>query len=259
MKLRILFIISFILFLSKVAIAGVPIPWGAKLLREDVVTTGNGEERNITAYETKASKEELCNYYLQKMPDQGYRLFMNGEQNLIFNKGEDLVLIVIPPSVGGKTQFMIGTSSAKAIFNKTNGYDGVVKCEPLPSIPVYPGARCMQSMHQKSGRAMSVSYSTNDSLNTVLNFYRTQMPQYAWRLEKESRLGDLMSGALQGPGQVTMTPEQQEFMRDFYGGATGLVFSNDRGNGCYMQLMDSPVNKGLTLINIVYEEKRSKQ
>jgi len=259
MKLRTLFVISFILFLSKVAMAGTPVPWGAKLLREDVVTVGDGEERNIASYEVKANKQELYNYYLQKMSDQGYKLFMNGEQNLVFNKGEDLVFIFIPPSKGGKTQFIIGTASTRPAVNKTNGYDGVVQCEPLPSIPVYPGSRCMQSTRQKSGGAMSVSYSTGDSLDTAVSFYRRQMPQYGWELKKESKIGDLMSEALQSPGHQEITSDKQAFMRDFYGGATGLVFSNNQGNGCYMQLMDNPVNKGMVLINVVYEEKRVQQ
>ena len=257
-KLRILFVILFTLFLFKVAVAGVPVPWGAKLLHEDVVTVGDGEERNMASYETKASKQELCNYYLQKMPEQGYRLFMNGEQNLVFSKGEDLVLIFITPSVEGKTKFIIGAASTRPVFDKTNGYDGAVKCEPLPSIPVYPGSRCIQSTRQKSGGAMSVSYSTGDSLDTALSFYRQQMPQYGWELKKETKLGELMSGSLQSSDQTTVTPDQQEFMRDFYGGATGLVFSNSQKNGCYMQLMGNPMNKDMTLINIVYEERTSK-
>jgi len=41
---------------------------------------------------------------------------------------------------------------------------------------------------------MSVSYSTGDSLDTALSFYRQQMPQYGWELKKETKLGELMSG-----------------------------------------------------------------
>ncbi|MDD5691537.1 MAG: hypothetical protein PHC37_07600, partial [Candidatus Omnitrophica bacterium] len=62
--IRLFFTICFILFLSEISFAGVPIPWGAKLIRDDVAVTGSGEERKIIFYETKASKQELFNYYL---------------------------------------------------------------------------------------------------------------------------------------------------------------------------------------------------
>jgi hypothetical protein len=258
-KQRILLVILFILFLSEIATAGVPVPWGAKLLREDIAVTGDGEERKLTSYETKANKQELYNYYLREMPNQGYSLFMNGEHNLIFNKKEDLVVVLIPPSKDGKTQFTVSTASIKPASNNANGSSGgVVKCEPIPSVPAYPGARCIQSMREKSGGSMSASYSADDSINPVLNFYRLQMPRYAWRLDRELDMEDLMSKALQ-EYETTMTPEQQTALRDFSGSGRSLIFTNDQGNVCSLQVMINPINKGVILINIVYEEKTTKQ
>lgn len=258
MKQKTLWVILFILFSFEIAFAGVPIPWGAKLIREDITITGNGGERKMAFYDTKANKQELFNYYLREMPNQGYSLFMNGELNLIFNKGDDLVVVFIPPSRDGKTQFMVGASSLRSPDNKTNKSAVVEKCDPIPFVPAYRGARCIRSMRQKSGGSISASYSVNDSIDTVLNFYRMQMPQYAWQLEKELEMEDLVIGALQSQDQMALTSEQQAAMHDFYGGARGLIFTRFQKDICSVQVMSNPVSKSVTLINIVYEEKISK-
>lgn len=255
---RLLFIISFIFFLSEIAFAGVPIPWGAKLIRDDVAVTGSGEERKMTLYETKASKQELLNYYLKEMPNRGYSLFMNGEQNLIFKKAEELVVVIVPPSQSDKTNFMVSTAPMKSVSDMANPYGGVANCEPIPSVPVYPGARCMNSTRLKSGGSRSAAYSAEDSVSGVLNFYRAQMPQSGWQLEKEINLEDVMLKAT-SEQQAAMTSEQQAAMRDVYGSAHGMFFTNQKGNSCAMQVMNNPVDKGASMINIVYEDKAPKQ
>jgi len=256
---RLFFAVSFILFLSEIALAAVPIPWGAKLIQDNTAITGNGEERKIVSYETKASKQELLNYYLKEMPNRGYRLFMNGEHNLIFNKAEELVILVVPPSQDGKTNFMVSTSSMKSASGRGKPSGSEVNCEPIPSVPVYPGARCMNSTRLKSGGSRSAAYSTEDSSSAVLNFYRAQMPQYDWRLEKEINLEDVMSKAMQeGQQRAAITPEQEAAMRNFYGSSRGMFFTNFRGNSCSVHVMNNPVNKGASLINIIYEDKAPK-
>lgn len=256
---RLFFIIFFILFLSEIAIAGVPIPWGAKLIRDDIAVSGIGEESKIASYETKASKQELFNYYLKEMPNQGYSLFMNGEQNLVFNKGKELVIVVVPSSQGGKTNFMVSTASMPSASDMANSYGEEINCEPIPSVPAYPGARCMNSTRLKSGGSRSAAYSTEDSANAVLNFYRSQMPRYDWRLEKEINLEEVMLGAVQGQQQVAITPKQEAAMRDFYESARGVFFTNYKGNSCSVHVMNNPANKGASLINIVYEDKSPQQ
>ena len=166
--LKLFFVIFFILFFSKIALAGVPVPWGARLVRDDTAIVGDGNDRRMVSYETKASKEQLFDYYLKQMPYQGYSLFMNAEQNLIFNKANELVVIIILPPKDGKTQFMITTAPMDSASNLTSSNKG--SCEPIPFVPVYPGASCIQSMRLKSGGAKSVAYSTDDAVNTVFNF-----------------------------------------------------------------------------------------
>lgn len=256
---RTIFIIYFILFLSGIAFAQVPIPWGAKLIREDIAVTGNGEERNIASYETKASKQELLNYYIKEMPGRGYKLFMNGEQNLVFSKAEELVIVVVPSSQAGKTNFMISTAPMKVFSGKSDSYGAGGNCEPIPSLPVYSGARCMNSTRLRSGGSRSAAYSIEDSVNTVIDFYRSQMPQYGWQLEKESSLGDIMSRATPGQQQAPITPEQQAVMRNLLGSARGMFFINQKGNSCFVQVMNNPTNKEASIVSIIYEDKTSKQ
>lgn len=251
---KLFFMITFILFLSEIAIAEVPVPWGAKLIRNDTVITSSGEERTVAAYETKASKQGLINYYLKEMPNRGYNLFMNGEENLVFTKGEDLAIVALLPSGDGKTQFMVSTASTPASA-RANSDGGVVKCAEIPSVPVYPGARCMQSIRLKSDVIRSVAYSTDDSTDAVYNFYLLQMPRYAWQLEKERNLDDLMSEASQGEKPLAMASTQEAAMRASFRGSRGMSFTNQKGDICSINISDNPMTKGESLFNIIYENK----
>lgn len=250
-------VVSFVLFLSGIAMAEIPIPWGAKLLRDQITVSGNDEERKISTYETKAGKQELLNYYLREMPNRGYRLFMNGQQNLMFNKGDELVVVVVPPTQSGKTSFMITSASMKSAVGRSNAYGEKVNCASIPSVPVYPGAGCMNSTRLKTGESSSASYSTEDSGEVVLNFYRAQMPRFDWWLVKEINLEEVMTRAMQGKNQSAITPQQQEAMHKLYGSARGMFFTNKRGNGCSVHVMNNPTDKGTSVINILYEDKSS--
>ena len=259
LQAKLFFIIFFILFLSKTVFAEAPIPWGAKLIRDDIAVTGNGEERKIASYETKASKQELINYYLKEMPSRGYSLFMNGERNLVFRKAEELVIVAIPPSPGGKTNFMVSTALMKIGSGMTDLYNAKASCEPIPSVPVYPGAGCMASTRLKSGGSRSAAYSVEDSSGVVLDFYRAQMPRYGWQLTKEFDLKDVMLKAAQGQQQAAMSMEQQAAIGDFLGNALGMLFTNQRGSGCTLYVVNNPASKGASIIRIIYDENKAPQ
>ena len=259
LSVRLFFIISFIFFLSEIAIAGVPIPWGAKLIKDDVAVTGSGEERKIASYETKASKQELFNYYLREMPNRGYSLFMNGGENLIFRNEKEMVVVIVPPPMSDKTNFMVTTASMPSVSEVGNPYRANRNCEPILSVPAYPGASCMNSTRLKSGASHSAAYSTSDPISAVLDFYRSQMPQFGWQLEKEINLEDFISEGLRRQQQEAMLPEQRAAMREAYGGARGIFFTNYKGNACSVYVMSNPMNKELSMINIVYENKKPQQ
>jgi hypothetical protein len=245
---KFLFVILFILFLHGVAVAAVPVPWGAKLINSDVVFSG-GEERKIITYETSASNKQLLDYYLKEMPGKGYSLFMNGEQNLIFIKGEELVVIVLPPSMGGKTKFMVTTSS----LGMAGAGRAEASCENIPSIPAYPGARCKQSGRLgSSGKIRTVMYFSGDTIEAVFNYYRSFMLNAQWRLEEESLLDDKIPKS----PQEGITTEGIELATDLLKGARTMRFKDPQGNNCMITAMDNPIGSG-TSISITYEEKIS--
>jgi hypothetical protein len=244
---RVFLVISFILFLSKSAIAGVPVPWGAKLIQNDDLSSG-GDERKITTYETGTSKQELLNYYLRVMPNQGYTLFMHGEQCLVFQKGDELIIVILPPSIEGKTRFTITSASMGAA-----GRGGETSCENIPSIPAYPGARCNRSLRLGSGKGQIVSYFSTDTVDTVLNYYRSFMMRSQWRLIEESSPAENILKAT----QAEVKPESTEMAMQIFKGARSMKFANDRDNGCVIMVMNSAFGGGAA-ISITYEEKRSK-
>ena len=243
---RMLLVISFVLFLSEIAFAGVPIPWGAKLIQDDVVSS-SGDGRKITTYETRASKQELINYYLREMPNRGYTLFMNGEQNVIFKNGDELVIVILPPSTEGKTRFMIAIASMGLAGN-----GGRSSCENIPSIPAYPGARCNQSMRMGSGKGQVVSYFSADTVDAVLNYYRSFMARSQWHLIEELNLVDSIPKADQAGGALEDTEAAAQLLK----GARSMRFTNDQGNGCVITVLNSLIGGG-TSFSITYEEKIS--
>jgi len=257
--LRALSIIYFVMLVSGTAFAGAPVPWGSKLIRDDISVSGNGEERRIASYQTKASKEELFKYYLKEMPLRGYSLFMRGDQNIIFNNSEEMIVVIIPPSIDGETSFMITTASMKTASNAVNPYTAETSCDPIPSVPAYPGSRCMNSTRMKSGVSRSAAYSVEDSGKAVLDFYWAQMPRYDWRLVREINIEDVMLRAIQDENKPALTPPQEKAIHDRYGSAQGMFFNNKQGNGCSVYVMNNPAVSGGSLINIVYEEKASQQ
>lgn len=253
LSVRLTLVVFFTLFLCELAIAGVPVPWGAKLIRDDTAVVGS-EERRIITYETKAGKKELLNYYLREMPNRGYSLFMNGEQNLIFKKAEDLVIVIVPPSQDSKTRFMISAVSMKPALASANPDNAGSNCESLPLVPLYPGARCVNSMHLKSAESKTAAYSTEDPSGVVVNFYRGQMPRYGWQMDKEMNLGDIMSKSTQGKQLENMAAIQ-----DIYENARAMYFINQAGKSCSVFVMSNPVNKKGTLVTINYADKAAQQ
>jgi len=244
---RTLLVIAFVFSLLEIAIAGVPIPWGAKLIQNDLLS-GSGEDRKITTYETRASKQELLNYYLNHMPGEGYTLFMNGEQSLVFQKGDEVVVLILPPPVDGKTRFMVTTASMSATKSGE-----ATSCENIPSIPAYPGARCSRSLRLGSGKGQVVSYLSTDNVGAVLNYYRSFMMRSGWRLAEELNLADNLPTA----DQAGVMPEDMGITAQLLKGARSMKFTNDQDNGCVITAMNSPIGGG-TAISITYEEKISK-
>jgi len=244
---RMLLVISFVLFLSGIAIAGVPVPWGARLIQNDVLSSGE-EGRKIVTYETGASKQDLLSYYLREMPNRGYTLFMNGEQSLVFQKEDEVVVVILPPPVEGKTRFMITSASMKAAGN-----GGETTCDSIPSVPVYPGARCGRSLRLGSGKGQVVSYTSADNVDAVLNYYRSFMMRSQWRLIEESNIVDNMEKF----APTDTASNSAEVAKQFFKGARSMKFVNDQDSGCTIMVMKTPFGEGAA-INITYEEKRSK-
>ena len=245
-RARIFFCISFILFLSEIAVAGAPVPWGAKLIRmEDF--SGSEKGGRMAIYETGASKQELINYYLKEMPNKGYTLYMNGEQNIVFKKGEEMVVVMLPPPAEGKVRFIVTTVSMEKMVR-----DGKPSCENIPSVPVYPGARCNRSIRLGSGKGQVVTYSSTDNPDVVLNYYRSSMMRFQWRLIDEINIADNIQSEQGG-----VAPENAEITGQLFKGARLMKFINNQDSSCAITVMNNFLAGG-ALISVNYEEKKSK-
>jgi hypothetical protein len=255
MRVMSLWLFFFLVFSCSTAFAvDVPVPWGAKLVRDDAVITG-GEERKVRVYETGTQASELLKYYAKEMPSRGYTVFLSGNNNTIFVKDQDMVIVVVPPERDGKTTFIVTTANMRTVGD---GFTTAqANCEPVAGVPVYPEAKCMRSTRMKSGASRSAAYFSQDDVGTIINYYRVVMPQHLWRLEREVNLNDTMRQAMAEANQQ-MDAGQAEMALGFMRGAQGLEFRNDRGNYCYIQVMVNPMSPGTSSITVTYEEGAKK-
>lgn len=105
----------------------------------------------------------------------------------------------------------------------------------------------MGSSRMKKMRAEVVRYSAPAEIKDVLDFYRVQMQQNSWNLEKELAMADyLPQEALSGSSSGVSLNLQ---------GATQLNFTNSQNARCMVTLMPAFTGTG-TLINIVYEQAK---
>lgn len=240
MQVVLCWLVFFGLLYSDIAFAGLPLPRGSQLIRKEIVET-DGKEKMFNFYETRLRADEVMSFYKRELTRRGYNLFIEGNNNAIFLKGEEMFMVVVTPGTAGKTQFITTTASTDISIKPQE-----VVCEDIPSVPVYPGARCMRSMKMGSGKVRSVSYLTKDTVEDALNFYRFNMPGVLWNLEGEMDLGSILSESM---------PSEDEIGIDLgLSSARQIIFKNSKGASCIISVMNSPVGRS-TLINITYDEE----
>lgn len=232
LKLRALFFIAvFVLVFDYAFALSLPLPPKTKLTRQEKVEV-DGKERDILAYETDLSREDVIAFYNKALERQGYAVFMQQQGMLSYRKGDQVLLIFIVAVPGEKTKIM---ASSGILEDKPRQS----VCENIPGVPVYPGATCLGSIKAKGQNMLSVKYSIPAAPQEALDFYRLQLPGNNWKLETDRGLESQQVKAMQEPGADTRL----------------LAFSNYKNEKCKIIVINFPLMGKSSLVNIVYEKK----
>lgn len=127
------------------------------------------------------------------------------------------------------------------------GKPQVLSCEDVPSVPVYPGARCLGSMRLKSSKSVLVRYLASAELEDVRNFYLLRLPQGGWVLEQETNAGEYIPQQFFPGADAGLNLNLQK--------SSITIFKSLKNERCTIAFMPSLIGSG-TMINITYEEAK---
>ncbi|MBU2035246.1 MAG: hypothetical protein KKA59_05680, partial [Candidatus Omnitrophica bacterium] len=164
---------------------------------------------------------------------------------LVYSKGDNLFLVMLGGDSAAGQKISIVLTEAK--MGKLGGKLQVQSCEDIPTVPVYPGARCSGSIRLKSSKSISVRYLTSAGLEDVRGFYRLNLQQAGWSIEQEKDVGKFIPPqALPDAGAGLSQGLEKSIIITFRG------LKNER---LMISLMPSFIGSG-TMINITYEEAK---
>lgn len=267
----------------------IPLPAGAEEARQETRRIG-GSELTFTYYTTaRENPDSIRSFYRLRLPDLGWKekelakdlqqvpnmqvnpaLKSALEQNLMFEKGTDLLIINFMPEGAfndAKTRFAIarGTMDLNKAPTDEKKLMPELLTKPKKEVaPVYPDAKLVNlSEDDKSSQA---SYYTKDDIDGVSKFYKEKMPSLGWGLTEEKPVKeavdtannlDLAKYCPDCPKDTNLNPASIKTK------ITGLDFSNNKGEACSIvisnqssaQVQGSPFGS-MTIILVSYESKK---
>lgn len=241
-----------------------PVFSGSERIKQEEVLANNTKAQ-IAVYSAQASLGEIGEFYKEKLNQYGWQLnsetTQQGVTAMLFAK-KDKVVNVMLQSVSGRNFITVTQSHLSGsdvaedadcpdCQQKESAAQGAQDEQPslfpkedvpgfdLKTVPRYPGALRINSIERDSGRRASLSYYINDSVEKVLDYYKTNMGIYNWTLDKGINFQGLPAGA---PGGEKASMSAQT-----------LVFKNAQGS-CIISIFHDTQNNG-TVISINYNEK----
>lgn len=230
-----------ILSANIVLAASLPLPPNTRVVKNDTVATGGGDQE-MTFCESSLKPEQISVFYRNELEKRGYSIFLQQANMAVYMKGKELFMVMVSAAGANKTNIVL-TESGMNVADEM----GKRSCEDIEAVPVYPGAVCMGSLRMKNARALNNRYSTSAGLEEVVNFYRLQMLQEGWVLEKDTNLSDSL------PAEALNLGPEAGINMDL-GNTIMLGYRGAQGNHCAIMIMSSPVSKG-TIITITYYEE----
>lgn len=234
----------------------------AKKLRQEELLINNSPAQSVI-YFTDVSVEEIVEFYKTKLINFGWKLeseVENGKTRaLLFSKREDYANIMIS-DFQGKNYITIAQSKIPKESDNPEEEPVCLECKDelkksfawmhpsdipgrdLPLIPRYPEAIRVSSVESENGRKADLSYYTRGSLEDVLSFYRQNMSNESWELEKEIDFQKLPPGLSDALKLVDLKGKS-------------LIFKGPIGK-CIISVLENPQEgKDSLIIGIKYNAK----
>ena len=156
-----------------------------------------GSDFTTTIYASKLSFKQIADFYSKRLTKDGWQDLFSDKNikkhigsgalsnQLIFKKGDEMITITYLPTstIAKETRFSL--SRGKISFpEEAEEQKPAVEAMEAIDIPVYPNAEPVSFSFGSSGNK-PLGYTTSDSAEEVLQFYRNKMPLHWWILEEE--------------------------------------------------------------------------
>lgn len=244
-----------------------------------------GKEINFTYFISSLDIENLKNFYRPKLQALGWKEkdLINDlaqlpnvkidstankllQQNLMFEKGQQVLIINFIEGdrfPDKKTRFTFSLTQATiAKPGQETDFIPRLLAEPKKEIaPVYEGASLVDLRENKN--SYKATYIIKDDIDTVAEFYKTNMLNYGWFFREETPIQEQLTP---GKFDIANCPSCAKTA----GGISTpkatlvgeLVFSNEKGDSCRIglsRLVGDEKQKGahdVSIIMVNYEEKK---
>lgn len=266
--------------------SALPVPPYAEEVKKDSRRIA-GQEFSFTYYTSTQDTATIKDFYRSRLPNLGWKektplkdlvqipnfklepsLSNVFEQNLMFEKdGSTLIINFMPQGVfkDGKTRFSVskGKLDIKAGLPKDTDFTPELLTKPQKEVaPIYPGASLITLSEQP--HLSQATYFSKDDMETIIEFYKTRMPRYAWYLVEEKPVEKIDSGDYDLSEHCPDCPKDiQPTVKSMQTELAQLDFSNQQGDACKIVLfraiskeaVDVPLSD-MTTILVHYAEKK---
>jgi len=237
-----IFVFSLCIFIINVFASGnIPLPSGAVLVKENDLGSKMLQIK-ISAYKISAPVEKIRSFFLKEMKDAGWQGEKQKDGALMFKNNQEVVLVVVipPRKTGSPTMFSITRSSK---ISKDQLYASKKdKPDVLSFMPIYPKSKQLLLMDLPTN-GVSCSYTTNDSIQDVMFFYKVQMRNYRWFLAGETPVSEK---ALDCPTCKSNQTIKDKILagQELKGNTekSSLVFKRDTGETCIIRIFSGRLN-----------------
>lgn len=176
----------------------VPLPPGAREIKQEK-TQMVGNEFTITIYASELPFAEIARFYRERMAREGWEDILSDEkikaslqpgfssQALIFKKDNRMINIQnLPSGNPQETTFSLCRGNSQALGT---GEPQVSEVE-FKDIPVYPNAIAAPLSSMRTATREQLGYTTSDSAEAVMQFYREKLPFSGWVIQNELPLNE---------------------------------------------------------------------
>jgi len=212
-----------------------------------------GNEFNLTLYTTQSSFDEVTKFYRERLSREGWEEVSNASlpQALIFRKDDELInLQNIPSANARETMYSLGRGNIQSI---KSGESQLAEIE-FRDLPVYPRAAPIPLGSMRTATKEQIGYTTLDSPERVMQFYREKLPLFGWDIVNEMPLEQY-----NGTDKLDNCPECQklppEALADVKSSSMRIAAFNitKQGKSCHIGAAEIalPGNSGIeTIISI---------